>query len=520
MAEIEREIKLLNVNPKAIMQKMKELGVEPKWKYIQDIYTFDFPTIQEELKVSLEEFNKTEDKRRLTAMLSEIYPCFSKEERKKMQYLLGGNDLLSYINEEKDMTRLSDKEIQDLISEASSKFKKWIRLRTTGNETTITIKKIINADKEYQIDDVEELEIPIPNIDSGKELLQNLGYFPTNHQRKLRIAYDYANTEVVLDKWPKIPPYVEIEGQTKEDIIKAVKDLGYKEDDIKVMNTDAVYALNGINLYDFTDLDFDENEEKQVESLLNENSESKPIKKHSLIAISGMPAAGKTSVSKKLVSTIPNLVYFDFGAFFRPITFYLMKEKGLSIENIKNIVKESKIEELMENLDLGYRDNDGAYEVSINGHFFENNELYNPEMDKLTVDVGTCFGDSLNGYIKNIVENIREKNPVLLNARRPFAVCDDISNHIFLKADFQKRAMRKAELNGTPLKDTIEDLRIRDEKEKKAGFWKTYPFTKIIDTTDMEVDDTTELVKKHILEYTINKENNITKGKEQEESCR
>ncbi len=30
MAEIEREIKLLNVNPIEIMEKMKRLGIEPK----------------------------------------------------------------------------------------------------------------------------------------------------------------------------------------------------------------------------------------------------------------------------------------------------------------------------------------------------------------------------------------------------------------------------------------------------------------------------------------------------------
>lgn len=516
MAEIEREIKLLDVNPRDIMKRMQELGVEPKWKRIQDIYTFDFPAISESLKTRLKEFSETGDKRALTTMLSEIYPCFSREEREKMQTLLGGQDLLTYTKDGEDLSELNNREVREIISGVGSRFKKWIRLRRTGDETTITIKKIVNVDEEYQMDDVEELEIPVPDIESGRELLQDLGYFPTNHQKKLRIAYDYANTEVVLDKWPKIPPYVEIEGQTEEGILKVVKDLGYGEDDIKVMNTDAVYSLNGIDLYEFTDLDFDEEEEKQVEALLNEN-DSETEKKHSLIAISGMPAAGKTSVSKELMDTIPNLVYFDFGAFFRPIALHLIKDRVMSIEDLRTIVKESKTDELMDELNLGYRNNNGVYEVSIDGHFFESEELYNPEMDKLTVDVGTCFGDSLNGHIRDIIEDIRRKSPVLLNARRPFAVCDDISNHIFLKADFQKRAERKAELEGTSLEEARENLRLRDEKESMAGFWEIHPFTKTIDTTDMEVDTATELVKKHILEYTIRKNNQT---KEQEGSYR
>ena len=43
MSNIEREIKILNVDAKRVMLKMKELGVKPKGKYIQDIYTFNFP---------------------------------------------------------------------------------------------------------------------------------------------------------------------------------------------------------------------------------------------------------------------------------------------------------------------------------------------------------------------------------------------------------------------------------------------------------------------------------------------
>lgn len=490
--------------------------MKPKWKHVQDIYTFDFPAFSENLKIKLKEFSETGDKRGLITMLSEIYPCFSKEEREKIQKLLGGQDLLTYTKEAKDLSELNNKKIKDIISGVSTRLKKWIRLRRTGNETTITIKKIVNVSEEYQMDNVEELEISIPDIELGKEFLQSLGYFPTNHQKKLRIAYDYGNTEVVLDKWPKIPPYIEIEGQTEEEILKVVKDLGYKEDDIKVMNTDAVYALNGINLYEFKNLVFDDEEEKLIKFLLNNNG-NEQAKKHLLIAINGMPAAGKKSVSKKLVSTIPNLLYFDFGSFFRPIALYLTKDKGMTIQDLKTIVKESKINDIMTELNIGYRNNDGEYEVSINGIFFDSKELYNTEMDKIVVDVGACVGDSLNAYIKAIIEDIRQKNPILINARRPFAICDDISNHIFLKADFQKRAERKSALEGISLKEAMNKLRSRDEKELRAGFLEKYPFTKVIDTTDMEIEEITELVKKHILEFTINKnEINI----KQEEICR
>ena len=53
MSNIEREIKILNVDAKRVMLKMKELGVKPKGKYIQDIYTFNFPTVNDDFNGKL-----------------------------------------------------------------------------------------------------------------------------------------------------------------------------------------------------------------------------------------------------------------------------------------------------------------------------------------------------------------------------------------------------------------------------------------------------------------------------------
>lgn len=251
---------------------------------------------------------------------------------------------------------------------------------------------------------------------------------------------------------------------------------------------------------------------KQESDMLSTNdfkdkNESLKRKKHSLIAISGMPGAGKTTVSMELLSEMPNLTYFDFGAFFRPIAYYLIKEKQVSLSQIKKIINQGEIQKLMNYLNLGFRKNESREcEISIRNHFYTDEELYNPEMNKITVDVGACLGDSLNAYIKKIIEEIRISNPVLLNARRPFSVCSDISNHIFLKADFQERARRKSKLEDITLEESIRRLLIRDKKEKSAGFWETFTFTEIIDTTDMKVEDTVSLVKKHILRYTIMKD--------------
>lgn len=240
--------------------------------------------------------------------------------------------------------------------------------------------------------------------------------------------------------------------------------------------------------------------------------------KHSIIAISGMPAAGKTTLAKELKNKIPNLIYFDFGAFFRPLTFYLLKERDMDLGEIEKNMGEGKLDELMKEIKLGVRVNEKTCEVSFNNNFFKENQLYNPEMNKLTIDVGTCVGDYLNEFIESIIEKVRKDNPVLLNARRPFKVCKDISNHIFLVADFDKRVERRASQEETTIEEARKRMIIRDKKEKDAGFWITYPFTKIIDTTNISFDKTVNIAINHILGFTIPfneyKKNEIKDGEE------
>ena len=57
--------------------------------------------------------------------------------------------------------------------------------------------------------------------------------------------------------------------------------------------------------------------------------------KNKVIAISGMPGSGKTTVSNKLLENYDNAVYFDFGFLFRPLTYYLVNELNLTEEETR-----------------------------------------------------------------------------------------------------------------------------------------------------------------------------------------
>lgn len=270
MGQIEREIKLLNIDVNKVKSILNEKGIKAKGKFIQDVYTFDLPTLDELYKKYLDNLLVDNDKRGLQKLLLEVRPCFDKDDLKVISKELGTNDILDYLNNDNDYNKLKSESLVDLMKKTNENFSKWIRLRQTGDITTITIKKIVNSKGEYELDAVDELEFEVPSIEDGRQLLEDLGYFYARHQVKMRIAYDYKNTEIVIDKWPKLSPYIEIEGPSKEEIEEAVLLLGYNIKDAIVINTDDVYAQIGIDVYskEYKDLSFTEEEQKQVQSYM------------------------------------------------------------------------------------------------------------------------------------------------------------------------------------------------------------------------------------------------------------
>lgn len=271
MGQIEREIKILNVDVLKIKSTLQEKGINPKGKYIQDVYTYDLLTVDGFYKKYVNEMINNNDDRGFIKLIKEIKPCFDKEDIKIINHELGCSDILEYIDcNECDYSKLLSENLIKLMKKMEENFSKWIRLRQTGDETTITIKKIVDSKGEYELDAVEELEFNVPDIETGKAFLEDLGYFFARHQMKMRIAYDYKNTEIVIDKWPMLNPYIEIEGPTAEEINESVEMLGFNVNDAIVINTDDVYLNAGIDIYDddYKDLSYSKEEQEEVEKYM------------------------------------------------------------------------------------------------------------------------------------------------------------------------------------------------------------------------------------------------------------
>ncbi len=231
-------------------------------------------------------------------------------------------------------------------------------------------------------------------------------------------------------------------------------------------------------------------------------------RKHSVTAISGMSAAGKTSLSQEILNEYSEMVFFDFGELYRSITYYLTKQKNMTKEQVRDYFDKADISNIF---DIDFEIQDRICKIKIDNKVYKEKDLHNQEMDQLTVDIGVILGDKMNPKVREIIDKIRESSPVLLNARRPVAAYQDIENHIFLKADFEERVKRRALQDGIVYEEAKQKAIKRDEKEKSGGFWEIFEFTKIIDTTDVSI----EQVKQEIIEFINSKKNNEVETKKE-----
>ena len=131
---------------------------------------------------------------------------------------------------------------------------KWIRLRTNGEKTTLTIKNLVTS----KIDGTQELEIEVDNFERCNLLLKELGYEPKGYQENRRIQYDLNGVEIDIDYWPMIPTYVEIEGASEEAVYHALNALGYSKDECTSRDVEGIYLDYGYNLQEIYDLKLEE----------------------------------------------------------------------------------------------------------------------------------------------------------------------------------------------------------------------------------------------------------------------
>ena len=157
---------------------------------------------------------------------------------------------LQKLNAEDDGEKLQIRKTYDLIQPQPNS---WLRLRTNGEKTTLTVKEIKNA----KIDGTKELEIVVSDFFETDAILNKIGLKARNYQENKRHQFHLNGVEIDVDSWPLIPTYLEIEGEDEASIINICKLLDLDYNSAMSMDVTDIYnKIYNIDLLSIKELKF------------------------------------------------------------------------------------------------------------------------------------------------------------------------------------------------------------------------------------------------------------------------
>lgn len=98
----------------------------------------------------------------------------------------------------------------------------FLRVRDEGDKVTLTYKQF---DDHTSLHGTKEIEVQVSDFDTTIALLQQVGLDYRSFQESRRETWKLGKVEVVLDEWPWLNPYIEIEGHSEEAVKEVAQQL-------------------------------------------------------------------------------------------------------------------------------------------------------------------------------------------------------------------------------------------------------------------------------------------------------
>lgn len=203
--QIELEVKLLEVNPREVINKLEISGAKKILDVVSYIEAFDYD--------------------------GEIYPLNIEHIPERFKEIFD------------EIVKLTNGE-NDLISK-----KAYLRLRSEGERCELILKYKVATNLE-NIKAESETSVPINKNEweNISNMLVKSGLKLILIQEKKRISYIHKEigARFDIDTWPHVPTYVEVEG-TSEAIEKGAALLGYSMDQVSSISGKALFQKYGVD---------------------------------------------------------------------------------------------------------------------------------------------------------------------------------------------------------------------------------------------------------------------------------
>lgn len=129
-------------------------------------------------------------------------------------------------------------------TEEMNKRHAYLRLRDEGDKISLTFKQF----EENSLTGAKEREITVSDFDTTVAILEEFDLHYHTFQESKRETWKYGEVEVVIDEWPWISPYIEIEGETEDAVVQAAHELGFDWKDAVFGSVDVIYNAEFPNM--------------------------------------------------------------------------------------------------------------------------------------------------------------------------------------------------------------------------------------------------------------------------------
>ena len=144
---------------------------------------------------------------------------------------------------------LMRRKVFDYPDDRLQKISGWVRVRDEGDKITFSYKQMNNR----TLHGTKEVTVIVSDFEKTCGLLTVIGLEARSYQETKREKWIYNGTEVTIDTWPWIPPFVEIEGPDEASVKRAAAGLDFDWHMAMHGSVETVYQMH----YDFTDSEID-----------------------------------------------------------------------------------------------------------------------------------------------------------------------------------------------------------------------------------------------------------------------
>lgn len=99
----------------------------------------------------------------------------------------------------------------------------WVRVRDEGDKVTMTYKRIFDR----TLHGTKEINLLVDDFARAVEFFKAIGLKSKSVQETKRESWLWNNCEITIDTWPWIPPFVEIEGSSEQEVRAAACALNF-----------------------------------------------------------------------------------------------------------------------------------------------------------------------------------------------------------------------------------------------------------------------------------------------------